>query len=94
MGELPLALHLDENTRRGLEKEARLRDVPESAVAEEAIRAFLNRQAWMRRDIEEAVREADKGVFISEEAMLAWMDRLEDDPDAPPPEPDIFPNRA
>jgi hypothetical protein len=37
-----------------------------------------------------AVVEADKGVFISEYAMMAWMDRLEDDIDAEPPAPDVF----
>lgn len=38
----------------------------------------------------ERIVEADKGAFISEEAMMRWMDLLEDDIEAPAPEPDVF----
>jgi predicted transcriptional regulator len=90
MGEEPLSLHLEEKLRQGLEEEARLREVPETEIAEEAIREFLNRQAWMRREIEVAVREADKGVFISQEAMERWIDSWGTENELPPPEPDVF----
>ena len=90
MGEEPLSLHLEEKLRRGLEVEARLREVPEAEIAEEAIREFLDRQAWMRKEIEEAVREADKGVFISQEAMERWIDSWGTENELPPPEPDVF----
>ena len=90
MGERPLALHLGEKLRQNLETEARLREVPESAVAEEAIREFLDRQAWMREEVNKAVREADKGVFISREAMERWIDSWGTENELPPPEPDIF----
>jgi len=90
MGERPLALHLGEKLRQNLETEARLREVPESAVAEEAIREFLDRQAWMREEVIKAVREADKGVFISQEAMERWIDSWGTENELPPPEPDIF----
>lgn len=90
MGERPLALHLDGKLRQNLETEARLREVPESAVAEVAIREFLDRQNWMREEVAKAVREADKGVFISQEAMERWIDSWGTENELPPPEPDIF----
>lgn len=37
-----------------------------------------------------AIAEADKGVFISEEKMTAWIESWDTDSELPPPEPDIF----
>jgi predicted transcriptional regulator len=91
MGELPLSLHLDAKVMHELEQEALLLKVSQSEIAERAIEAFLNLQAHKRDVIAAAAAEADKGVFISSEAMLEWMDRLEDDIDAAPPQPDVFP---
>lgn len=90
MGEVPLSLHVPTELKDELEREARLLKVSESDLAEMAIEAFLNLQAHKRDVVAAAAAEADRGVFISEKAMLAWMDRLEDDIDAAPPEPDIF----
>lgn len=41
--------------------------------------------------IREAVIEADKGIFISQEKMDAWASSWGTDSEFPPPEPDIFP---
>ncbi|MDE0409710.1 MAG: hypothetical protein OXN81_17825 [Alphaproteobacteria bacterium] len=52
----------------------------------------------MRRGHEEkraaihlAVAEAEEGVFISQEAMDAWVASWGTDTELPPPEPDIRP---
>jgi hypothetical protein len=39
--------------------------------------------------LDDLERQADEGFFVSEAAMTAWFDSLDDDPDAPPPPPDI-----
>lgn len=44
-------------------------------------------------DLQNAIREADKGVFVSSEKVHDWMRQLETDPDAPLPEPDVFLNQ-
>jgi predicted transcriptional regulator len=85
-----LHLKLDAKVMKELEHEARLRHVQEADVAVQAIKQFLDRQAYKREMIDAAVKEADKGVFISSEAMMDWLERLEADPDAVPPEPDVF----
>ncbi len=41
--------------------------------------------------IREAVVEADKGIFISQEKVAAWVSSWGTDSELPPPEPDIFP---
>ena len=41
--------------------------------------------------IDAAIIEADKGVFISGEKVIAWLRELTTNPDAERPQPDIFP---
>jgi hypothetical protein len=45
----------------------------------------------MRESIRDAIAEADKGVFISGEAVERWLGRWAEGHDEPFPEPDIFP---
>ena len=40
--------------------------------------------------IREALAEADKGVFISAEAMHRWIESWGTPDELPPPEPDVF----
>ncbi|WP_413992194.1 hypothetical protein ACMDCR_08950 [Labrys okinawensis] len=40
-----------------------------------------------------AVAEADKGIFISGEAVEAWVRSWDTENELPPPEPDIFPTK-
>ena len=49
-----------------------------------------DRQAYLAA-IDAAIIEADKGIFISGEKVFAWLRELTTNPDAEPPEPDIFP---
>ena len=88
------SMRMDAETKKALEAEAKLRDRSAAWVAKEAIADFLDRQAYKRECLEEAIRRADKGIFISEEAMDRWVDSWDTENELPPPEPDIFPNKA
>jgi predicted transcriptional regulator len=90
MGEVPLSLHVNAKLKDELEQEANLLQVSESEITQKALESYLRYQADYRAMIAAAAAEADKGVFISSEAVLAWMEQLENDIDAPAPEPDIF----
>lgn len=90
MGEHQLALHIDSETKQRLEAEARWQRQSEAEVATDAIKAYLDRQAQLRKTLEAAAAEADKGAFISSEAMMPWVKNLLDGKKAPPPEPDVF----
>ena len=60
----------------------------------EALEDYVLRKAWLVKQIDEAVREADEsGEFISHEAMEAWLRSWGTPDELPPPEPDIFKNR-
>jgi predicted transcriptional regulator len=90
MSEHQLALHIDSDTKQRLEAEAQWQHQSEAEVAADAIKAHLDRQAHLRKSLEAAAAEADKGVFISSEAMMRWVRDLFDGKKTPPPAPDVF----
>ncbi len=45
-----------------------------------------------RSAIRKAIVEADKGVFVSQEKIDAWVSSWGTNSELPPPEPDIFPD--
>ena len=90
MSTVPFTLRLDKDLKTSLEAEAKLEDRSASYLATRAIRMMLEAKAAKRRLIEEAVAEADKGVFISEENMNAWVESWDTGNELPEPEPDVF----
>ena len=53
------------------------------------IEAMRRSHEEKRAAIRSAVAEAEEGVFISQEAMDAWVASWDADAELPPPEPDI-----
>ncbi len=94
MASVPFTLRLDETLKRELEEAAKLEERSASQLATRAIRSMLEARANLRRLIEEAIAEADKGVFISDEKMTAWVESWDSDHELPEPEPDIFPVKS
>ena len=94
MGTIPFTLRLDESLKQSLEAEAKIEDRSASYLATRAIKNMLDAKAAKRRMIEEAMTEADKGIFISEEKLMAWFQSLGTDHELPEPAPDIFPKSA
>lgn len=57
----------------------------------EALEDYVKRKAWLVREIDKAVKEADEsGEWISHEKMEAWLLSWGKPDELPPPEPDIF----
>ena len=88
----PFSMRLDAKLKTQLEKEAKRRDRTASFIANRAIRLYFEQLDHVRKDLDEAFAEAEKGVFISGEAIHKWMDSWGTDHELPPPEPDIFPD--
>ena len=84
-----LSLRIDANLKRSLEEEARRERRSASWLAVQAIEALLRGREEKRAAIRVALDEADQGVFISRDAMDAWISSWDSDPAGPPPEPDI-----
>lgn len=89
MSTVPFTMRVDPELKAAIEDEARRQDLSASQVATRAIRAHLNARAAERAAIEAAIAEADKGVFISGEAMMAWVESWDTPEELPMPEPDM-----
>ena len=87
-------LRLEPELKDWLEQEAKRRDRSAAYLAKQAIHDLKARTEAKARMIEDAVAEADRGVFISEERMTAWFDALGSEHELPEPEPDVFLDRS
>ena len=47
-----------------------------------------------QRAIKAALAEADEGIFISQQALNAWMDSWDGEEEIPLPAPDVRPGQA
>jgi predicted transcriptional regulator len=91
MASTTFSMRMDADVKRRLEEQAALEDRSAAYVANRAIEDFLAREDSMQTSIRAAIAEADKGVFISGEAVERWMERWADGHEEPFPEADIFP---
>ncbi len=64
-----------------------------SFIIKEAVTAYVEEHALYLKAIDEALAEADKGIFVSGEKAFEWMDALAKGDMRPVPEPDIFPDK-
>ena len=89
MSSVPFSLRLDPEVRSRLDEEAKSLDRTASYLAAKAIESFLESRAERRRILKAAVAEADKGVFISQQAMSEWLDSWGTENELALPQPDI-----
>ena len=87
-----LSLRIDADLKKSLEREAKREERSASYLAVKAIEAMLGSRAEKRAAIRSAIAEADEGVFISQDAMDAWVASWDTEAELSPPEPDIQPD--
>ncbi len=85
MTTVPFTMRVDADLKAAIEEEAARQDVSATQIATRAIKTHLNGQAAERVAIEEAIIEADKGRFISEEAFTAWVESWDTENELPMP---------
>lgn len=88
------SIRLPAETRRELEAYARAEKRSSAFIIKEAVEAHLAERRAYLAAIEGAEREADKGIFISGEAVFKWLESWGTENELPPPEPDIFPEEG
>ena len=89
-----LSLRIDAGLKKDVEREARREERSASYLAVKAIEAMLRGRTEKREAIRAAVAEADKGAFISQDAMDTWISSWDTEAELPPPEPDVFPGQS
>jgi predicted transcriptional regulator len=70
----PYTIRLYEALKRELEREAALDERLPAQLAVRAIRAMIQARQAKRAAIGAALAEAEEGRFISEDAMMAWVE--------------------
>jgi predicted transcriptional regulator len=91
MATTTFSMRMDEDVKRRVEEIAKFEERSASYVAEKAIKQYLARIEYKKQQLELAEKEAEKGVWISGEAMTAWIESWDSEDELPTPEPDIFP---
>ncbi len=94
MSNSPFSIRLDDVLKARLEQQAARESKSAASVVQQALDSYLGAQERFYREIDAAFTQADKGVFISQEAMHRWMESWDTDNELPPPEPDIFPGSS
>ena len=85
------SIRLPDNLRAEIDKIAESTQRSRAFIIKEAVEAYVDEHNALLTAIDEALVEADKGVFISGEKIFDWLDELRTNPNAPAPEPNIFP---
>ncbi|MFI5267819.1 MAG: CopG family ribbon-helix-helix protein [Chloroflexota bacterium] len=71
-----MTLQLPEETQAGLKALAEATGREPNMLALEAVQRYLEYDAWFVAEMEQAIKEADAGDFVSEQEMEAVFRRL------------------
>ena len=85
-----LTIRLRKSALAELEAAAQAEGISVEELVERTVIEMLARRAAWRRELEEALAEAEKGEFISSEAIHEWMASWDTENELPPPQPDII----
>jgi len=70
-----LSVRLSTEMREQLERLAQATGRTKSFLAAEALRAYLEREAWQIEEIEKGIQEADTGDFASDDEVQAVAEK-------------------
>jgi RHH-type rel operon transcriptional repressor/antitoxin RelB len=90
MATTPFSIRIDDSVRSQLEKICDLTERSKAYVTSKAIEEYVERNGWKVEALKRAKAEAEKGEFISHEAMGEWINSLGTDDELPAPSVDVF----
>lgn len=71
-----ITVRLDQDTVAFLDQLAEVEERDRSYMIKKAVANFVQLRRWQIEDIEKAIKEADEGLFLSDEETAAFMDEL------------------
>lgn len=86
------SMSISDDLKKSLETISKISHRSQSQIATKAIAEYVARNEWKLKAIQEAKKEADKGVFVSQEAVIDWLDSWGSENELQAPEADIFHN--
>lgn len=93
MATTQFSMRIPDELKKSLEVISKISHRSQSQIATKALTEYVQKNEWKLKAIQEAKKEADKGVFISQEAISDWLDSWGSENELEAPEPDIFPNK-
>ena len=84
------SVRLPDDLKAEVEKIAEAANRSRAYIVKEAVEAYVADHRAYLAALDEAIAEADKGVFVSSDAALAWLEELKTNPQATAPAPDVF----
>jgi len=91
MATTQFSLRLPEDLKNSLETISKISHRSQSQIASKAIAEYIERNEWKLKAIQEAKKEANKGVFISQKSVIDWLDTWGSEEELQAPEADVFP---
>jgi len=83
------------SVNKQLEQMAKREKRSKSFLVEEALQNYVAREEWMVAKMDAAFKQADEtGEWVSNEAVMKWLESWGTDNELPPPKPDIFRKKA
>ncbi len=76
MEKVSITVRLDEETVDFLDKLGESEDRDRSYLVRKAVANFVELHRWQIEQIEKAIKEADAGLFLSDEESAAFMEEL------------------
>ena len=86
-----LSVRVSDDLKEQLDDLSRATRRSKAYLAAEALGEYVKKNAWRAKELHTALAEADKGAFISHEAMLAWANSLGSKAELAAPTADILP---
>ena len=87
---IAFSIELDPQIKAALDSQAQLENRSTAYVLQQAATDYLARQSHLREMVAKLDVEADRGEFISAEAMTTWFLSLGTENELPEPKLDVF----
>jgi predicted transcriptional regulator len=71
-----LSVRVSASLKNQLEYLSRSTKRSKAYLTNEALSTYIHKNAWRAKEIHDAIKEADNGMFVTHEAMVTWADAL------------------
>jgi predicted transcriptional regulator len=92
MSTVSFSMRIDEKLKKRLDRLAKGADRPASYLVAKAVEQMVDEIEDREKIVRQIFDEEDDGIFVSEEAVDAWVRSWATDKRQTKPKPDIFPD--
>jgi predicted transcriptional regulator len=86
-----LSVRISEELKEKLDILSQATNRTKSYLAGKALEDYVKRNTWKTKELTEALKEVEKGIFVSNNTVNEWLNSWGTDKERLPPKPDILP---